>query len=86
MPDYLNIMSHPNSYAGYIEIAAAQHLYHIIINVVVSGTVLPPTPNPPVNNLLYVKYDPQCHALFHPRPEVTAAYYVGQYSCVTCLN
>ena len=48
-------MSHPTSYAGYIEIAAAQHLYDITINVVVAGTAaLPSVPNPPIQNNLHV--------------------------------
>ena len=45
------LLSHPNPYAGYIEIAAAhQLLYNISINVVVAGTAaFPPVPNPPVH-------------------------------------
>ncbi|CAN0381306.1 unnamed protein product, partial [Laminaria digitata] len=31
LQEYLEIMSHPNSYAGYIEIAAAQQIYNISI-------------------------------------------------------
>ena len=53
-------MSHPNSYAGYIEITAAQQLYDITINVVVAGTAaLPSVPNPPIQNNLHVLYHPQ---------------------------
>ncbi|CAN0079745.1 unnamed protein product, partial [Laminaria digitata] len=33
LQEYLDIMSHPNSYAGYIEIAAAQQIYNISITV-----------------------------------------------------
>ncbi|CAM9869448.1 unnamed protein product, partial [Laminaria digitata] len=33
LQEYLEIMSHPNSYAGYIEIAAAQQIYNISITV-----------------------------------------------------
>lgn len=64
MQDYLHIMSHPNSYAGYIEIAAAQQLYNISITVVVAGAAnLPPVPNPPLNSSLYVMYHP--HAMHY---------------------
>ena len=41
--EYLHIISHRNSYAGYIEIAAAQQLYNIAINVVVAGTAVLPS-------------------------------------------
>jgi len=52
-------MSHPNSYAGYIEIAAAQQLYNISITVVVAGTAaFSPVPNLLLNNSLYVVYHP----------------------------
>ena len=33
LQDYLQILSHPNAYAGYIEIAAAIQLYIIAINI-----------------------------------------------------
>ena len=47
---YVETVSHPNSYAGYIEIAAAhQLLYNISINVVTGTAVFPPAPNPRLN-------------------------------------
>ena len=64
LEDYLHIMSHPNSYAGHIETAAAQQLYNISITVVVAGTAaFPPVPNPPLNNGLYGVYHP--HAMHY---------------------
>ncbi|CAN0410074.1 unnamed protein product, partial [Laminaria digitata] len=33
LQEYVEIMSHPNSYAGYIEITAAQQIYNISITV-----------------------------------------------------
>ena len=60
LQEYVDIMSHPSSYAGYIEIAAAQQLYNITINVVVAGTAaLPSLPYPPIPNNLPVLYHPQ---------------------------
>lgn len=61
---YLQIMPLPNSYAGYIEIAAAQQIFNISIAVVIAGTAsFPPVPNPPLNNSLYVVYHP--HAMHY---------------------
>ena len=37
--EYLDIMSLPTAYAGYIEIAAAQQIYNIKIEVVVAGNI-----------------------------------------------
>ena len=78
LKEYLEIVSHPNSYAGYIEIAAAQQLLDdISINVVVAGTaVFPPVPNPPLNNkkALYVTYDP--HAMHYCALPPRSAWYV----------
>ena len=72
------LVSHPNFYAGYIEIAAAQQLLDdISINVVVAGTaVFPPVPNPPLNNkkALYVTYDP--HAMHYCALLPRSAWYV----------
>ena len=58
LQEYLN-MSHPNSYAGYIEIAAAQQLYGLTINIIfaVSATFSTP-PDPPLNNHMHVLYHP----------------------------
>ena len=62
--DYLEIMSHLNSYAGYIEIVTAQQLYNIYTNVIIAGTpVLPPIPSPPLNNSLFFIYHP--HAMHY---------------------
>lgn len=60
LQEYLDIMSHPNSCAGYIEIATAQQLQNITINAAVAGTVaLSSLPNPPTPNNLHVLYHPQ---------------------------
>ena len=51
---YLQVMSHPNAFAGYIEIAAAIQLYNIAINITFSGSSLPPFPlNPSHLHILY---------------------------------
>ncbi|CAN0069330.1 unnamed protein product, partial [Hapterophycus canaliculatus] len=39
--EYLQIMSLPSAYAGYIEIAAASSLYNLTIEVIVHGTPFP---------------------------------------------
>ena len=75
LQEYLDITSHPNSHAGYIEIAAAQQLYNITINVVVAGTAaLPPLPNPPIPNNLHVALSPTTYAPFHPCPQLVRAF------------
>ena len=53
LQEHLEIVSHLNSYAGYIKIAAAQKLFcNVSINVVVAGTaVFPLVPNPPLNSM-----------------------------------
>ena len=64
-------MSHPNSYAGYIEIAAAQQLFNININVVVSTAALSPVTNLPLSNaLLPCSLSPTCNALLHSSPHL----------------
>ena len=81
LKEYLEIVSHPNSYAGYIEIAAAQLLYNnIFFNVVVAGTaVFHPITNPPLDNKHVIRvYHP--HAMHFPtlphRPTLNSAWYV----------
>ena len=61
--EYLDIMSLPTAYAGYIEIAAAQRIYDINIEVVVAGNILPPPPQPPAQNTLHVLFNP--HSLHY---------------------
>ena len=56
--EYFDIMSLPTAYAGYIEIAAAQQIYNINIEVVVAGNILPPPPQPPPQNTLHVLFNP----------------------------
>ena len=52
-------MSQPNSYAGYIEIAAAQHLYGLTINIVFAGSATFSTPpDSPLNNHMYTTLIP----------------------------
>ena len=54
LQDYLQIMSRPNAYAGYINIAAAIPLYNIAINITFSGSSLPSFPiNPSHLHILY---------------------------------
>ena len=61
--EYLDIMSLPTAYTGYIEIAAAQQIYNINIEVVVAGNILPPPPQPPAQNTLHVLFNP--HSLHY---------------------
>jgi len=56
--EYLQIMSLPSAYAGYIEIAAAQQLYGLNIVVVIAGNAFPAPPQQPPQHTL--------HVLFHP--------------------
>ena len=88
--EYFETVSHPNSYAGYIEIAAADELYNISINVVVAGTaVFPPVPNLPLNkNTLLVIYHLRAmhYSTFarHPTQNSAGTFYAGfkTYSCL----
>lgn len=45
-------MAQPTSYAGYIEIAAAEQPYWFIGNIIVAGTEYPQPPNPAVGILI----------------------------------
>ena len=58
LQEYLQIMSLPSAYAGYIEIAAAQQLYGLNIVVVIAGNAFPAPPQQPPQHTL--------HVLFHP--------------------
>ena len=55
--EYLDIMSPPTAYAGYIEIAAVQQIYNINIEVVVAENVLHPPPQPLAQNTLHVLFN-----------------------------
>ena len=60
LQQHLQLMSRPNAYAGYIEIAAGQQLYNVSINVIVAGTAaLPSVPHPPFHDNVRVLYHPQ---------------------------
>ena len=69
---YLEIVSNPNSYAGYIEIVAAQQqLCNTSMgNVVVADPgFFPPVSNPPFNNNHLVRdILSTCHGLLNPSP------------------
>ena len=53
---YLQIMALPTAYAGYIEIAAAEILYGVTIEVRVAGTNYPPPADPHQPNILTVLF------------------------------
>lgn len=60
LQEYLQIMALPTAYAGYIEIAAAQQLYALDIEVRIAGTSFPPPPSEPLPpNVLNVLFHPQ---------------------------
>ena len=82
--EYLDIMSLPTAYAGYIEMAAAQQIYNINIEVVVAGNILPP-PQPPPQNTLHVLFNP--HSLHYSTlrtvPNHAASLTIRGFSCIT---
>ena len=66
LEDYLQIMSHPNAYAGYIENATPIQLYNIAINITFSGSSLPSFP---INSShLHILYQPNsmCYSSLLP--------------------
>lgn len=65
--DLLYIISHLNAYAGYVEIAHAENLYTVAINVTFSASALPPFPVNP--NHLHILYQPySTYSLFYALP------------------
>ena len=59
LQEYLDKMSHPNSYAGHAEIAAAQQLYGLAINIIITDSATFSTPpDPPFNDHMHVLYHP----------------------------
>ena len=70
LQEYLDIMSHPYSYAGYIEIATAQQLYGLTINIIFAGSVtFSAPPDPPLNNHMHASYHP--HSMHYSTRTVT---------------
>ena len=68
LQDCLQIMLHPNTYAGYIEIAAAIQLYNIAINITFSESSLPSFPIHPshLHRLTFLDIFAESAWLVHP--------------------
>lgn len=74
--EYLSILAHPHTYAGHIEMAAANSLHHIHILYEILGSAMPGVP--PVldianNNHLYVLFYPSTRHYVSMSPVYTAS-------------